>query len=63
MKKQVQSVPPLRTPSSAALRGFTWLAGGTSILLFAGLVMFAWLDPEWFAQQLAKDRAVSGAGV
>ncbi len=36
-------------------RGFARLAAGSSLLLFAGLVLYAWWDPAGFAAHLVKD--------
>jgi hypothetical protein len=49
-------------PSSDMPRGFKLLASGLSLLLLAGLVCYAWWDPDGFARQLANDAAPGGAG-
>ncbi|GAB3376805.1 hypothetical protein [Azotobacter armeniacus] len=43
-------------------RGFELLAIGSSLLLLIAILLFAWLDPEEFAKQLAKDGSPEGAG-
>ncbi len=43
-------------------RGFNLLAISLSLLLFAGLVLYAWLDPDGFTRQLAKDGGPEGNG-
>lgn len=42
--------------------GFNLLAISLSLLLFASLVSYAWLDPDGFTRQLAKDGAPEGSG-
>lgn len=48
---------PSETP-----RVFNLLAIRLSLLLFAGFVLYNWLDPDGFARQLAKDHSPEGAG-
>lgn len=49
--------------SSDCPRGFNLLAIGLTLLLFAGVVLYAWLDPDGFARQLEHDDSPGGAGV
>ncbi len=49
--------------SSDSPRGFNLLANGFSLLLFVGLVLYNWLDPDGFARRLLQDPAAEGAGL